>query len=269
MSDEGYEGPDDYEPPDYEPPDYEPPEYEPPEYEPPDDQGPDDYEPPEDQGPDDYDPDAYADYVPDPDDYEPGEPSEDDEDALVQQYEAQIKADAVEEFNSERLKSYFKANPKVALPAFAALHEAQSFLAANPKVALVFSTTAMEIALKAVMLRPIVFGLVHTEGLAGFITEVATDGTGMDRFKKLLTGILATYAEVNLDSYKRTNSKVTLWQEFTDVQKARNMVIHRGEKVPDSMAHIGVAVAATLLTRIFPALLKKLGLTLNQRNEVE
>ena len=42
------------------------------------------------------------------------------------------------------------------------------------------------------------FGLVHTEGLASFITEVATDGTGMDRFKKLLTGILATYAEVDL-----------------------------------------------------------------------
>ncbi len=261
MSDEGYVGPDDNEPP----------ENDPPEYEPPDDQGPDDYEPPDDQGPDDYEPDAYADYVPDPDDYEPGETDEDQdyEDVLVQQYEAQIRADAVEEINSERLKSYFKANPRIALPAFAALHEAQSFLATNSRVALVFSTTAMEIAFKAVMLRPIVFGLVHTEGLAGFITEVATDGTGMDRFKKLLTGILATYAEVDLDSYKRTNSRATLWQEFTDVQKARNKVIHRGENVPDSMAHIGVAVAATLLTRIFPALLKKLGLTLNQRNEVE
>src|ERR1051325_7723372 len=184
MSDEGHEGPDDYEPPDYEA-EQEQQDYEPPEQ--PDDQEPDD----------DYDPEAYADFVPDPDDYEPGEPDgdQDYEDVLVQQYEAQIKADAVEEFHSDRLRSYFKANPKVALPAFAALHEAQSFLATNPKVALVFSTTAMEIALKAVMLRPIVFGLVHTEGLAGFITEVATDGTGMDRFKKLLRGILATYAE--------------------------------------------------------------------------
>jgi hypothetical protein len=267
----------DYEPPDYEPPDYEPPDYEPPDYEPPDSDPPDpseyapdpsDYEPPdydpEPPDPSDYEPDP-ADYQPDPSDYEPDErdydhgPDEPDE-FDFEFYKRQIHADAIRQFTGERLQSYYLANPTLAEPALNALTYAQSLLSKKPLAALVFATTSTELAIKTVLLRPIVSGLVHTEGLAGFITDLVTQHTGMERFRDLLTEILAQFGGVDLKTYTRPNSKRTLWQEIDDIQKARNGVIHRGEKAKDSAAPLAVAVAATLLRKIFPLILAKLNL---------
>lgn len=249
--------PSDYEPGDYSQSDYEPPDYEPDfaAYEPPD---PSDYAP----DPSDYEPDP-ADYQPDPSDYErdhydqaPDEPDELD----FEVYHQQIYDDAVEHFTEERLQSYYLANPKLAEPALNALSYAQSLLATQPLAALVFATTSTELSIKAVLLRPIVSGLVHNQGLAAFITDLATQHTGMDRFRELLTEILAQFGGVDLRTYTRSSSKKTLWQEIDDIQKARNSVIHRGEEPKDWAAPLAVAVAATLLTKIFPLILAKLKL---------
>jgi hypothetical protein len=262
------DGPDPYEPTDYDPSDYEPPEPldydpDPSDCEPPDlsdyDPDPSDYEPPD---PSDYEPDP-ADYQPDPSDYEPdyddhgrGEPDEID----FEIYQRQIYHDAVKQFTEERLQSHYLANPKLAEPALDALTYAQSLLSTQPLAALVFATTSTELAIKAVLLRPIVSGLVHTEGLAAFITDLATQHTGMERFRELLTEILAQFGGVDLKTYTRPNSKRKLWEEIDDIQKARNGVIHRGEKPKDSAAPLAVAVAATLLRKIFPLILVKLKL---------
>src|SRR5437016_11002375 len=70
---------------------------------------------------------------------------------------------AVREFTADRLKSYYVAQPRLALPALDSLKESQSLLASHPKAALVFAMTAIEVTIKTVLLKPIVFGLVHTE----------------------------------------------------------------------------------------------------------
>jgi hypothetical protein len=121
----------------------------------------------------------------------------------------------------------------------------------------------MELAIKVVLIKPIVSGLVLTEGLAGFITDLTTQHTGMDRFQDLLSEILAKFGGVDLKTYTRPNSKRTLWKEIAEVQKARNGVVHRGEKAKDSMAHLAVAVGATLLQRILPIILGHLKLHLH------
>jgi hypothetical protein len=235
----------------------------------------DDDEPPEDfddreprdpeEPPEDFeDP---ADYQ--PDDYEPNEEDFEDrpewlDELDFEDHEQQIYEDAVEQFTKVRLQSYYLANPKLGEPALQTLNDAQSLLNAHPQAALVFATTAMELALKVVLLKPIVSGLVHTEGMAGFITDLATQHTGMERFQDLLTKIFADFGQVDLKSYKRPGSKGTLWQEMADVQRARNALIHKGEKARESMAHLAVAVAATLLQRIFPTVLKRLDLHLEK-----
>lgn len=173
--------------------------------------------------------------------------------------------EAVEEFTTERLQSYYVAHPQLAWPAQDSLIYAQSLMPSYPKAALVFAGTATELAVKTVLLKPIVFGLVHTEGLASFITDLATQHTGMERFQRLLTEILAKFGGVDLKTYKRPESALGLWQEIGEVQKARNAVVHRGESVDDSSAELAVAVAKTLLTDIFPQVLAKFGLRLGPR----
>jgi hypothetical protein len=256
--------PQDDEPQDYGPPDDEPQDDEPQDYGPPDDEPQDDE--PQDDGPPDDEPDP-ADY--EPPSYEPDEHDHDDngpdwsDEINFEFYKQQIYEDAVKQFTGERLQSYYLAEPKLGEPAWDSLSYAQALLPKQPLAALVFATTAMELAIKVVLIKPIVSGLVLTEGLAGFITDLTTQHTGMDRFQDLLAEILAKFGGVDLKTYTRPNSKRTLWQEIGEVQKARNKVIHRGERVKDSMAHLAVAVAATLLRRIFPIILGNLGLHLH------
>ena len=171
--------------------------------------------------------------------------------------------DAIKEFTAERLQSYYLAHPNLAGPAYGSLLYAQSLMPSYPEAALVFAVTATELAIKTVLLKPIVFGLVHTEALASFITDLTTQHTGMERFQTILTEILARFGGVDLKVFKRTHSEKTLWQEIGEVQKARNAVVHRGETVDDSCAVLGLAVASAILTGIFPQVVARLKLHLH------
>jgi hypothetical protein len=184
---------------------------------------------------------------------------EHDEELYRQHYE-----DAVREFTAERLQSYYVAHPSLAEPVNGILQDAQVLLPSNRRAALVFAVIAVELAIKTVLLKPIVFGLVHIEGLARFITELTIQQTGMGRFEDLLTNILAQFGGVDLKSFTRAGSTKTLWKEIEEVQKARNAVVHRGESVPEETANLAVAIASTLLNNIFPLVLAKLDLHLHE-----
>ena len=144
-----------------------------------------------------------------------------------------------------------------------ATDNAQSLMPSHPTAALVFGVIATELAVKVVLLKPIVFGLVHNEGLASFITDLVTQHTGMERFQTLLTEILSQFGGVDLKVFRRPKSAKTLWQEIGEIQTARNAVVHRGEAVDDANTALAMAVAATLLKDIFPQVLAKLNLHLH------
>jgi hypothetical protein len=172
--------------------------------------------------------------------------------------------EAIKEFTAERLQSYYVAHPKLAWPARESLLHAESLMPCYPKAALVFATTASELAVKTVFLKPIVFGLVHTEGLASFITDLTTQHTRMERFQTLLAEILSKFGGADLKTYKWPGSGHSLWQEMVEIQKARNAVVHRGEATADSNAELAIAVAKTFLNEIFPLVLAKLELHLHE-----
>jgi hypothetical protein len=172
--------------------------------------------------------------------------------------------EAIKEFTVERLQSYYVVHPQLASPAHGSLLYARSLMPSYPRAALLFAVTAIELAVKSVLLKPIVFGVVHTEALASFIMDLTTEHTGMERFRTLLTEILAQFAGVDLMRYKRCDSAVELWKEIKEVQRVRNAVLHRGESVDDSNAELAIAVAETLLNGIFPQVLAKLNLHLHE-----
>lgn len=179
---------------------------------------------------------------------------------LAKDFYADNYDEAINEFTSDRLQSYYLAQPGLAEPALKALEYSQSLMPHFHQGALVFAVTATELTVKNVLLKPIISGLVHNEDLASFIADLTTHHTGMDRFHKLLTQILAQYGGFQLRTFKRTGSVKTLWEEMDLVQKARNGVIHKGEVVAADTAILSILVAQTLLNEIFPKILAKLGL---------
>lgn len=169
---------------------------------------------------------------------------------------------AVEEFTFERLRSYYLAEPNLAKPAFDSLSYARSLMPSS-KAALVFAVAATELAVKAVLLKPIIFGLVHTEELASFIADMAMQQKGMDRFQALLAEVLSQFGDVELRIFKREDSRKTLWQEITEVQKARNAVVHEGQAPTEGMAELAISISETLLCQILPRILRGLKLRLD------
>ena len=83
------------------------------------------------------------------------------EEYMDQLYE-EHKEQAIQEFIDERLQSYYSDHRLLAKPAFDALTEAKNLVHANATAAFLFSAIAVEVGLKETLVKPIVFGLVHT-----------------------------------------------------------------------------------------------------------
>ena len=160
--------------------------------------------------------------------------------------------EAVRVFTSERLQSFYVEHPDLAVPALEALNYARTLMPTYPRAALMFGATSTELVIKNVLLRPLISGSVHIEDLALLIVEQSTNQTGMDRFQKLLAGIVSEFSSFELSTLKRPNSSQTLWQEIKIVQEARNGVVHRGETADEEMATRSIEIADMLLNVVFP-----------------
>jgi len=103
-------------------------------------------------------------------------------------------------------------------------------------------------------------GQQNQHSLASLIVEQSTNQMGMDRFQKVLAGIVSEFSSFELSTLKRPSSTQTLWQEIKTVQEVRNGVVHRGETVGEEVAKQSIEIADMLLNVVFPDVLSKLDL---------
>ena len=160
----------------------------------------------------------------------------------------ELRAEAIAEFQQERLSSYYTEHPKVAQRAIDTLKEAQAlFDAGFFPASLVFAVSATEQALKNTLLQPILYGLVHSELAAGLVANLYVK---IDQLPKLLFPIIAETANVNLSTYARDDQTITLWDEFRRLRLIRNGVLHRGERVERGDASTALIVGGAMLTDV-------------------
>ena len=177
------------------------------------------------------------------------------EDAAYEAYAAEealdeLRAEAIADFQQERLRSYYAEHPEVAQAAIDTLEEAQAlFDAGFIRASLVSSISAAEQALMNTLLRPILYGLVHSESAA---TLVAGLYVRLDHLPKFLFPIVAESANVDLSTYCRHDQPITLWDEFRRLQRIRHGVLHRGERADPGDASTALAVAGAMLTDVLP-----------------
>lgn len=180
-------------------------------------------------------------------------------DAEAEGWYDQVYAEGAErardEFKIERLQSFYRANPRVALPALECLQEAKSLVGASNRGAVMLATTSAELVVKAAILRPLVFGLVHSDSLALLVANSIVESRGVERLRDLLIEILKDVAGVDLKLFKRAEAKTSLWNEITSNQKTRDGVIHRGSSATSDDADFAIAVAEGALKELLPAVL--------------
>ena len=59
----------------------------------------------------------------------------------------------------------------------------------------------MEIGLKKALLKPVVYGLVHSESAASLITELIDTRRSLDRFKNQLLAMLSDVVVINVSAF--------------------------------------------------------------------
>ena len=169
------------------------------------------------------------------------------------------KVEAINEFTTERLSSYYSKNSDLAKPAFNALNEARLLSENHSTASLILAVIAMEVALKTILLKPIVYGLVHTESIATLITDLTISQNGMDRYRDLLFKVLKDHGKIDFKTFKREGSLSFFWNEIGIVQKIRNNIMHRGETASSEDTQLAISIAASLLEVIFPHLMQEMG----------
>lgn len=195
---------------------------------------------------------------------------------LDEEYAAEIAAgyydihaeQAISDFISERLQSFYLQNNEVVAPAVSSLSRARELVGLNQyAAALVFAVTAIEVGLKLGFIKAIVYGSVHSETAAGIIADMSYAHAGFERLRDLVFQILA---EVNLDlrDYRRANADTTLWHEIIEVQQRRNAIVHRAQDGTEEQAQLAIAIASSLLEDIFPDVLRNIGLHLHDGRRV-
>jgi hypothetical protein len=203
--------------------------------------------------------------------------SYDENDAALDDFYQQVgeelypehKAQAIQEFTAERLKSFYVGQPKVMLPAVLAFREAKKLHSLEHyAAAVVFSVTAIEVFLKATLLKPVVFGFVHHETLATVVVEHTLGQTGFDRYKNLLSSLFSSIAEVDLGAVKREGVESSLLDEVLSLQKLRNKVIHQGHQCSKVEADNALEISAAVYENIVLPMLGALGLQVVEKGVI-
>jgi hypothetical protein len=178
---------------------------------------------------------------------------------------AEDKWRAIEEFISERQKSYYLSNPLVAEPAFNLLEEARElYKLGHYPSAQVFAGAATEVGFGDILLKPIVHGFVHSDTFAPMIADIIEGARAVYKFKALIVHIVSEFSGIDLYTFKVGGSTDSLWKDIDAVRVQRNNVLHKGNlAVTKEEAEHAILVAAALLEMIYPSVMKSLGLHLH------
>ena len=157
------------------------------------------------------------------------------------------KAKAIIEFTTARLQSYYTTYPAVMRPAVDCIQEGRRLQAnGHSGAALVFFVTAIELLLKATLLKPVVHGLVHSEGLAEVIVAQALGQPGFDRYTKLLARLFSELVGLNIAAIARDGAEEALLAECTAQQLLRNRIIHQGAGTTPEQAEMARLVSVAV-----------------------
>lgn len=180
------------------------------------------------------------------------------------------KAQAISEFTAERLRSYYVANPKVMRPAIDALQEGKRLNSGKHySAAVVFFASAVELLLKATLLKPVVHGLIHSEGLANIVVQHALGQTGFNRYVDLLAKLFEELAKIELKDISRSGATEKLLAECTSLQQLRNQVIHQGSTCTEEQANLGLLISVAVYELIVSQMLYSLGLNVVEKGAIQ
>lgn len=177
---------------------------------------------------------------------------------MADNWERLFREEVLGDFELERLRSYYVANPNLATPAFAQLDRATMLRFADPSASLLLALGALEYGLKLVLLRPLVAGLVHREDIADFVASAFE--VRRDRLLRIVLRVLTELTGTDLTQLQRPSSGRLLVREVEQLAVARNRVAHACEPCTVADAFAACQVASFVLEDLTALVLARLGM---------
>lgn len=188
---------------------------------------------------------------------------------IAQELYPEHKTQAVEEFTAERLCSFYSLYPSAMRPAINALQEAKALKENHHySAAVVFFVSSIELLLKATLLKPVVYGLVHNEQLADIIVQHTLGQAGFDRYELLLANLFTSLAGLDVKEISRDGANQKLLDECKQLQKIRNQIIHKGEAGTKANAEQAHLVAVATYEKIVTPMLHSIGLVVGEKGVI-
>ena len=171
------------------------------------------------------------------------------------------KDQAIAEFTEERLQSFYLRQPNVMRPAVDAIQEGKRLQKnGHHSAALVFFVSAIEVLLKATLLKPIVSGLIHNEAFSEIIVKNTLGQSGFKRYEALLSKIFHELSGIDLPTVSREDASIPLLKECSNLQDKRNKIVHQGDTCTENEAELGRCVAVAVFELIVRKVLCEIGL---------
>jgi hypothetical protein len=169
----------------------------------------------------------------------------------------------VYDFKEGRLCEYYIDNPGITEAAKGAPTEARTLLQRSARCSLVLAATASEVCFRDAILTPILHGSFHDKSSADLIVKLIVANKN-DGLSKALLQILTARAGVDLRHFSRSGSRKPLWEEMREIQRMRNMILHKAQGASKVEAQLAIKIADCLISDIFPRVIKKIGLHLHE-----
>ncbi len=189
-------------------------------------------------------------------------------DYLREQYEEELRIQIVEDFIEERRLSYYEENPEVLTSSVRILNEANVLLNQSPTASLLLSSTAIETAIKAGILKPIIYGLIHSDATADIVSDATIEQKSFNRLKKLMFKLLADLSSIDMETFQRSGSNKSLWNEWKNVQHSRNKIAHEAKEYDIEEARYALSVAQGVLWELIPTVLSSLSLSIDYNGNI-
>jgi hypothetical protein len=182
------------------------------------------------------------------------------EDEAYSKLYAEISKEAIAEFGGERLVSFYHKHPDKAEKPLNALIEARKlFAASHYSAAVIHAFIAIEVLIKEVFARGLIYGSIHNDALADEIVTLAFSSMRLEGYTRFASKVFLEIAGIDLTKHLRTGASTHIKKEIDDLQGKRNKIIHNGDTGDKDEAEKAIAVASELMETLFPALVGKLG----------
>lgn len=171
---------------------------------------------------------------------------------LYEQFKMQYES----EFTFEKIEKFYTTNRDIVKAPLKNLSEALTLFENQYFTpAFTHAIIAIEIGIKSVLIKPILYSLVIDCKAGDLLYSQTFKYKSLQDINVFYYDILEEFTKLDFKKKRRDNSNITIWDEWKKLQKIRNEVFHQGISVEKTEAENAINMASYVLEEIIPTFL--------------